>query len=329
MFNVIHITPINKKKKIPIYTANQIKFLHNKFQINHKIIKFSGISSWSKPWKIIKTIIGIRKQIISFKADLIHAHWGSLLCLVSILASFNLCKVITTFRGSDVNILKSELRIKSFVVRFLSEIGSLLSDGCIFVSPFLQKKIFIKNKNYSVIPDGINLSLFYQRKKKTTRKLLKLNASENIILFYKGGDAINKRLNLMMDVVSELNKLNFCHRLIILSNKLKHEEIPLYLNAVDCLVFLSDFEGSPNIVREAICCNTKVISRNVGDVIKYKKCVKIITNNPKEIAKTIIKTINKKESRAKIINFYRKLFNEEISASKIIKRYKTLIKSNN
>jgi glycosyltransferase involved in cell wall biosynthesis len=329
MLNVIHITPINKKNKIPIYTSNQIKLLHNKFQINHKIIKFSGISLWLKPWKIIKTIIGIRKQIKSFKADLIHAHWGSLLCLVGILASFHLCKVVITFRGSDVNVLKSELKIKGFVVHFLSEIGSLLADHCIFVSLSLKKKIFFKNKNYSVIFDGVNLSLFRQRKKNSMRKLLKLKPSENVILFYKGGDSINKRLDLMMDIVDELNKLNFDHRLIILSNKLMQEEIPIYLNAADCLVFLSDFEGSPNIVREAISCNANVISRNVGDVIKYKKFIKIVTSNPNEIAKTIIKTINKKESKVKIVNFYRKLFNEERVASNIFKIYKTVIKRYN
>ena len=95
------------------------------------------------------------------------------------------------------------------------------------------------------------------------------------------------------------------------------------------MVFLSDFEGSPNIVREAICCNANVISRNVGDVIKYKKFIKIVTSNPNEIAKTIIKTINKKKSKVKILNFYRKLFNEERVASNIFKIYKTVIKRYN
>ena len=42
--------------------------------------------------------------------------------------------------------------------------------------------------------------------------------------------------------------------------------IPLYLNAANLHMISSDFEGSPNSVKECICCNTPVVSTPVGNV---------------------------------------------------------------
>jgi glycosyltransferase involved in cell wall biosynthesis len=45
-----------------------------------------------------------------------------------------------------------------------------------------------------------------------------------------------------------------------------HHQVPTWLNASDVLLLTSISEGSPNIVKEALACNTPIVSVDVGDV---------------------------------------------------------------
>jgi len=42
--------------------------------------------------------------------------------------------------------------------------------------------------------------------------------------------------------------------------------MPLYFNGSSVHLLTSDFEGSPNSVKEALACNTPIVARDVGNV---------------------------------------------------------------
>jgi len=67
---------------------------------------------------------------------------------------------------------------------------------------------------------------------------------------------------------SELIKLKNLaknNRRILFYGELKNEQICEILNIGDVLLLCSHFEGSPNIIKESLCCNTPVIANDVGD----------------------------------------------------------------
>jgi glycosyltransferase involved in cell wall biosynthesis len=62
--------------------------------------------------------------------------------------------------------------------------------------------------------------------------------------------------------------------------------MPLYYNASDCLIVASAYEGSPNVVKEALACNCPVVSSKVGDVEERLRDVypsMVVGRNPQEL----------------------------------------------
>src|SRR5207245_1322852 len=96
--------------------------------------------------------------------------------------------------------------------------------------------------------------------------LLTLPKRVPLVVTFRGDDLQRprNRSHLAREAVAILNR-SFPAELLLAWGT-PQTDIPLYMNAADALVFTSNQEGSPNVVKEALACNLPVVSVRVGDV---------------------------------------------------------------
>lgn len=325
--NILHVVPLNNKNSMPIFVKNQIEDL-KKLDLNCEILPIKTSKLLNNIKYLYSKFIEIRQIIKKKDIKLVHCHWGSILSLFTGISAIKFCPVVITFRGSDINPVPSEFILFSKLRGIFSQISVLFSTGVICVSDQLSKKIFIKPKFLKTILDGTNLKNFYPKNKTKLKKKLKWNLKKKIILFYKGNEPKVKRLDLAKLVANELKKKNPHSRLKVISRGFSQKKISDLINASDCLIMLSDYEGSPNIVREALSCNTPVVSFDVGDVKKWKKFypeLKIVDRNIKNVVTFVIKSFSLKKNLK--INPSNIFFSSKTSAIKIFLFYNKILRS--
>lgn len=142
----------------------------------------------------------------------------------------------------------------------------------LFVNRFIVKNRseYLKYPKMIYLPNGCNQDFFYPMDKKECRNKLGLGADKYYVLYMDSNKGVRtqKRKDRFDEVIRILNEeygYNGKVEIIALRNT-PREQIPLYMNAIDLHMISSDFEGSPNSVKECMCCNTPVVSTPVGNV---------------------------------------------------------------
>ena len=77
---------------------------------------------------------------------------------------------------------------------------------------------------------------------------------------------------------------------------IERKKVPYYFAASELHLLVSDFEGSPNSIKEALACNIPVVSTDVGNVRSMfgdiEGCYISETNEPEKIAQIVAKVLN-------------------------------------
>jgi glycosyltransferase involved in cell wall biosynthesis len=218
------------------------------------------------PWRVAGEVLKLRGEIRRARPHLVHAQFGKFNALVAALAAGDTPLVIT-FRGTDINRNTGYSWLRSAIGVAASQLAAFAAQGLICVSREIRSKVWARGGRPSiVVPTGVNLSIFVPLDRKIARERLGFAADEKIVLFNAGKNPAVKDPQLACAAVVEAGKRVKNLRFVVLDGTAAPEDVPVYMNAADCLLVTSRTEGSPTVVQEAMACNLPVVSVDVGDV---------------------------------------------------------------
>jgi glycosyltransferase involved in cell wall biosynthesis len=218
------------------------------------------------------------KQVIkTYQPDLIHAHFG--LCGALCVMQTKVPVVITCHNGETLS--KSANIISSLAVQ--------RAKHTICVAQHIYDKLYLKPKNYTIKPCGIEVTEVVN--KDIAKQKMGLPNDKYNILF--GGSFSNLRKNVALANAA----LEILHRddiNLIEMMGFNREQVTLLYNGCDMLLLPTKSEGSPQVLKEAMAYNCPVVATDVADIAYLLDGVSnsyVTSFDPQDVADKIIRVL--------------------------------------
>ena len=247
---VLHVTnlyPTSENPTYGIFVKEQIESLNNA-----NLMDVFYINAKENGWKEYVKSIRVLRNIVP-EYDIIHCHHQ--FSLIPVFFSNPKAKIILSVLG---DISKRDL-LNKLVFHF----SKLVSQRVI-----LKNRLIYSTKKYILLPNGVNLNFFKPIDKKSSKNFLGLSLDQNYVLFVSNSRKENpiKRKDKFVEVLKAVNQKGSKKFKPLFMSGVERSMVLYYFNAVDFMILTSDHEGSPNAVKEAMACNTPIVSTAVGDV---------------------------------------------------------------
>jgi glycosyltransferase involved in cell wall biosynthesis len=198
---------------------------------------------------------------------IVHVHAGET-ALVSRL--FVRRPMVVTFHGDDVmgdrrddGSISRASRVRAFVIRAYS----VLFRATIAQSQEMHNRLpaLARSRN-RVIPCGIDPAEFAPIGRSEARSAIGYEGPEHLVLFAATKPDIPRKRRWLAEAAVEHAFERVGPVELRVSGLTPPERMPLLMNAADCLLHTASFEGSPNVVREALMCDLPVVATPSGDL---------------------------------------------------------------
>ncbi len=229
----------------PIIKNQGISLVSNGVDIEYFTIKGQGFQGY------LNNVFRLKSYLKSNDFDIVHAHY-SLSAFVATLAGAR--PLIVSLMGSDVN-------SKSIYRFFIKLFNFFFWTKVIVKSKRMQEAIDLKS--VEVIPNGVDMSIFRPISKTVACIKTSLDISKKHILFAANPNKPVKNFPLAkkaFDLIERKNiQLNFL-------NNIPNMDMPYWHNSSDVVLLTSFWEGSPNVIKEAMACDIPIVAVDVGDI---------------------------------------------------------------
>tara|TARA_Y100000816_G_C26057874_1_gene555249 strand:- start:380 stop:1309 length:930 start_codon:yes stop_codon:yes gene_type:complete len=302
----------------PFIQSQKNSLVKKNVEIDSFTVIGKGLSGYLSNLKFLKD------KLNASKYDIIHAHyvfsgWLALL-------TFSKIPLVLSFMGSDVYGTvdhRGNKNLKGLINYFLSMLIQPFVDQIIVKSYNLSKYIYMKRK-MKIIPNGVDFDVFKQIDRNYCKEILNLSKKKKYVLFLANKKNPRKNFPLLQSAMDLINDSNIT--LFDLAYPVSPAKVPLILNASSVLVLTSFYEGSPNVIKEAMACNIPIVSVDVGDVREVcdgvEGCV-ISKTDPLSIAEAIKSTIGTHQRTQGRKNIERLKINKVAAEIKLL--YKSLL----
>jgi glycosyltransferase involved in cell wall biosynthesis len=225
------------------------------------------LRSRTSPALLLREYFRLRGHIARFKPALVHAQFGTVTAMLAACVAGRIPLAIT-YRGGDLNDSPSTGAVRSYLGRLLSQLAAGRAALIVCVSEGLRRRLWWRRDRAVVLPSGVDTERFRPEARDSARQRLGWPPRDRVVLFNAGRDPKNKRLDLAMESVKVAQRVWPDLRLEVLNGQVDPEQVPVLLNASDCLLVTSDTEGSPTVIQEALACAVPIISVDVGDAVE-------------------------------------------------------------
>lgn len=323
---ILFVCSGNTKEGISPIIKNQGDSLKNNgVQMDYFLIKGEGFNGY------LRSIKPLKKYLKNKKIDIIHAHYG-LSGNIALLGKLRKIPLVVSYMGDDLlgeNRKNGSYTILGKLFVLINKIQiKYFNNYSIVKSKEMLTVIKRNRRNISLIPNGVNFSVFRPYSRKIAKKELGFNNDELIILFVSDPDRAEKNYQLALKAVGLLKIQNI--KFVVVS-KVDQSQLYMYYNAANVLLLTSFHEGSPNVIKEAMACNCPTVSTDVDDVrwiFGNTKGYYITSFDPEEVAEKIslaldfVEKNNRTQGQHRIIS----LGLDSISiAKKIIEVYQQIL----
>jgi len=314
ILELTNMYPTTEKPALGTFVKDQVESVRREgvdidvFVVNGWKNKFSYFWGFFRFWA----------WLLTHRYDIIHAHY--VFSGIIARAQF-LYPVVLTHHGLEAFL--GWQRIPSGII-------TRLVDKVIVRTKEMKDKL--GSYNAEIIPAGVDFELFRPIPRDEARCKLGIDSSEKkMVLVLWGGTKPRKekRLDITKSAIAIAQKKDPNIELAVVTDK-PHEVIPLYMNACDVLLLVSDAEGSPNVVKEAMACNLPVVSVPVGDVpnlIGNTKGCFLCCQDPADVAEKLLLALKpgtRTDGRDKIQHL-----SQKVIAQRIIGVYQDVLQRKN